>query len=288
MPSPSIPPHPATRNQPGLLETYNESPVLKPATMATVPETVEGRTMLYKGGALTKMASIFNNDGSLNLSKLYSTPPTDFHPTRPDLLSFTKHLDIAEQYANFVQHRVPAEEGVVLCFAVPYELLDDHGEIFGRDWQRLVYWSRGPAPQTLGTPQVPSDLTQFTNTPLLIGYICGTASDKVATLSNSSELADQYMKTKNEAMLFSTSSSPSPCRLSCKTSAMVRSGSGPCATRRSTPSVSCLQPRRRWARALETARRRRKCERGSGSFGRLWKESYRISDRIAVLSLEGF
>jgi hypothetical protein len=152
---------------------------------------------MYKGGSLTKMASVFNGDGSLNMNKLYSIPPTDFHRPRPDLLYFTKHLGIAEKYSNFVPHRVPPEEGAVLYFAVPDELLDDHREIFARDWRRLVCWSRGPAPQTLGMQQVPSDLAQFTDAPLLIGYIYGIANDKVARLNNLSELTGQYMKTGN-------------------------------------------------------------------------------------------
>ncbi|KAK3362357.1 hypothetical protein B0T25DRAFT_524099 [Lasiosphaeria hispida] len=196
-PSPSIAPRPAIRNKPGLLDSYKE-PVLKLATMAAVPDSVDGRIMLHKGGAMTRLVSVFNEDGSLNVVKLFSAPPTDFHHTRTDLIYFTKNIDIAEQYAKYSQRRVDAEEGAVLSFAVPTELVDEHREISGRDWQRLLWWARGPV-RSLDDVQLPASLTQYTEAPLLVGYICGMGSDKFARLESSSELTGRYMKTRNDA-----------------------------------------------------------------------------------------
>lgn len=193
-PSPSIAPRPAIRNEPGLLDSYKEPPALKLSAMSAMPDSIDGRIMLHKGGAMTRLVPAFNEDGSLNVAKLFSAPPTDFHRTRADLLYFTKNIDIAEQYANFSQRRVPAEEGAVLSFAVPTELVDMRREIFGRDWQQLLWWARGPV-RSLGDVQLPASLTQYTEAPLLIGYICGMANDKVAQLESSSELTEQYMKT---------------------------------------------------------------------------------------------
>ncbi|KAI5863766.1 hypothetical protein GGS23DRAFT_565259 [Durotheca rogersii] len=186
-PSPSI--------QPGLLGTYRGPSVLRTATIDAVPSSVEGRTMLFKGGAMAGLVSVFNDDGSLNLARLWSRNPTDFHRCKDVLLYFTKHVDVAEIYADYTMRRVSPEEGVVLHFAVPSELLEDHREIFDPEWQQLVFWSRGPA--SFDRLSVPPHLTQFTDAPLLIGCIYGMPNKAVARLDRSSDLTGQYMKTRN-------------------------------------------------------------------------------------------
>lgn len=90
--------------------------------------------------------------------------------------------------------RVEPEEGAVFHFAVPAELLENYREMFGPEWQQLVFWSRGPVgPDDFA----PSHLTQFTEAPLLIGCIYGMPYDKVARLERFSDLTGQYMKTRN-------------------------------------------------------------------------------------------
>ncbi len=151
--------------------------------------------MLFKGVAMAKLVSVFNDDGSLNLARLWSVSPTDFHREKSTLLYFTKHVEVAEMYANYAMRRVPPEEGVVLHFAVPLELLEEHREIFGPEWQQLVFWSRGPA--SLDNFTVPPHLTQFTDAPVLIGCIYGLPNDRVARLERPSDLTGQYMKTRD-------------------------------------------------------------------------------------------
>jgi len=131
------------------------------ATVAAVPPRLERRTMLFKGDAMTKLVSVFESDGSLQLRHLWSSSPTDFHHDSRILLYFTKHADVAELYARFAMRRVPPEEGVVLQFAIPSDLLEDRREIVGSDWQQLVSWSREPPSDD--TFSVPSHLTQFTD-----------------------------------------------------------------------------------------------------------------------------
>lgn len=236
-PSPSILPRPAIRNQPGLLDSYNEPPVLKLVTIAATPDIVEGRVMLHKGGAMTRLVSVFNDDGFLNVTRLFSLSPTDFHRTRTDLLYFTKHLDIAEQYSNFAQRRVQAEEGAVLSFAVPTELLDNHREIFDRDWQQLLWWSRGPV-RSLEDIQLPASLTQYTDAPILVGYIRGMAN---ARLNTPYELTGQYMKTKNESNASQHVFQSPLSKQSCRLSAPDGYGFALCDTHLSLPSVSSLK-----------------------------------------------
>jgi len=164
---------------------------------STAPRpAIDGRTMLHKGGAMTRLASVFREDGSLHISRLFSPPPTDFHRERSDLLSFTE-LDIAKQYASFCQLRVPAEEGGVLTFAIPNELLGNFKEIEGQDWQQLLWWARR-RPESLDEIDPPASLAGYLEAPLLIGVICGTATDKIDQLQSSCELSGQYMKTRTD------------------------------------------------------------------------------------------
>ncbi|KAK3346951.1 hypothetical protein B0T25DRAFT_634264 [Lasiosphaeria hispida] len=192
-PSPSIQPRPAISNRPGLLGTYREPSVLRTATISAIPSAIEGRTMLFKGGAMTRLLSAFQNDGSIVVRPLQSASPTDFHRDSNYLVYLTKHLDVAEKYARFVQSRVPPEEGVILQFAVPSELLEDHRQIFGSEWRDLVFWSRGDS----GSETVPAHLTRFAEAPILIGYIYGMSNEGIGRLSNPSDLTGQYMKTRD-------------------------------------------------------------------------------------------
>ncbi|KAK0702748.1 hypothetical protein B0H67DRAFT_595055 [Lasiosphaeris hirsuta] len=194
-PSPSIPPRPAMRNQSGLLGAYQEPSVFRFATMSAIPSTVEGRTVLYKGGSMTRLIKLFKDeDGSLNITQLFSSPPTDFHRLRDDLLYLSKQLDVAETYAGFAMTRLTPDEGGILHFAVPSELLEDCTEIFGPDWQQLVFWARGP--KRIGGSAVPSNLAHFAAAPLLIGCVYGMPNDRVARLERPSDLTSQYMKTR--------------------------------------------------------------------------------------------
>lgn len=121
-PSPSLTPRPAMR-------------------APTIPDHVDGRTILHKGGSFTRLAAAFDDDGTFKISRLLSNSP-DFHRNRNGLFYLTKDLDIAEKYTRYAQRRVPLEEGCILSFAVPNELCADSRQIYGRDWQELVWWSR--------------------------------------------------------------------------------------------------------------------------------------------------
>ncbi|KAH6618176.1 hypothetical protein B0J18DRAFT_493093 [Chaetomium sp. MPI-SDFR-AT-0129] len=181
---------------------YHGPPYLDLGTVVAMPNRVYGKTMMHKGGAMMGLVSVFKEDGSLHLPKLFSDGPTDFHPTRRDLVCFTKDIDIAEQYANFSQRRVPVEEGTVLSFAVPNELVNGHQvkEIPKVDWQRLVWRARHPE-RSIDMDQIRPSLMKYVEAPVLRGPICGVASKKMGHLesSESSELARQYLKTKDGA-----------------------------------------------------------------------------------------
>ncbi|KAK4147420.1 uncharacterized protein C8A04DRAFT_24670 [Dichotomopilus funicola] len=154
---------------------YHGPPYVDLGTVAAMPNRVYGKTMIHKGGAMMGL-------------------------TRRDLVYFTKDIDIAEQYANFSQRRVPAEEGLVLSFAVPNELVNEHQvkEIPKVDWQRLVWRARHPE-RSIDMDQIRPSLMKYVEAPVLRGPICSVASNKIGRLESSSELARQYLKTKDGA-----------------------------------------------------------------------------------------
>lgn len=163
----------------------------------SLPDHVDGRTILHKGGAFARFAAAFDDAGTFKISKLCSKSLTDFHRDRNDLFYLTKDLEIAEKCARYAQRRVSLEEGCVLSFAIPNELYANSRQIYGRDWQELVWWSRRPFDLEENSGLPPTSLDDYLQAPVLIGCICGTATDKISRLENSGELTGQYMKKRD-------------------------------------------------------------------------------------------
>lgn len=144
-----------------------------------------------------RFAAAFDDAGTFKISKLCSKFLTDFHRDRNDLSYLTKDLEIAEKYARYAQRRVSLEKGCVLSFAIPNELCANSRQIYGRDWQELVWWSRRPFDLEENSGLPPTSLDDYLQAPVLIGCICGTATDKISRLENSGELTGQYMKKRD-------------------------------------------------------------------------------------------
>lgn len=158
---------------------------------STPPAPRDGRVTLRKGGAMTRLASVFMEDGSLYISDLLSGAPTDFHHQKHNLLCLTD-VDYAEKCASFCHLRVPAEDGGVLAFAVPDELFVGLKEVDGRDWQQLVWWAQR-CPYVVGE-HPPMSLAPYLEAPLLIGYICGVAPHVIQQLQSSDQLSGQHLR----------------------------------------------------------------------------------------------
>ncbi|KAF2029351.1 hypothetical protein EK21DRAFT_89928 [Setomelanomma holmii] len=134
-PDPSVKPSKAIKPFGSMTSAlHSESSSLKLAIETETPKEVLGRTLLHKGGAWPRLISTFNQDGSLDLTDIVSTHPTDFHPNRYDLYS-SKQWDVAKEYAEFAQRRVPPEQPTVMTVAVPSAFLAGSREIFGSDWK---------------------------------------------------------------------------------------------------------------------------------------------------------
>jgi hypothetical protein len=165
---------------------HAESSSLKLAIETETPKHIEGRTLLYKGGAWTRLTSIFDPDGSLNVEQILSTPPVDFHPTNLDLY-FTKQWDVAKKYAGYAMRRVPPQEATVLTVAVPSSFLASSREIFGEAWKRLVWYSRNLGAR-IKNGGLPTDLDEYVNADVLLGNICGAGTWQIRRMKSPDEL----------------------------------------------------------------------------------------------------
>jgi len=193
-PDPSVKPSKAVKSSATLSSTlHSGSLTLQTAIETETPKDIPGRTLLHKGGAWSRLISIFNPDGSLDLTDIVSTPPVDFHPTRYDLY-FSKQWEVVREYAEFAQRRVPAEQATVLTIAVPSSFLSEAKVIHGSDWNKMIWCSRNKRALISNRGVLPEELNDYENAEVLIGLICGIGNDQVERLKRGEELP--VLKTK--------------------------------------------------------------------------------------------
>jgi hypothetical protein len=189
-PDPSVRPSKAKNPNISMKSALNVSknPNLKLSIDVDVPEHVPGRIMLHKGGDSERLESIFNSDGSLNLTEIRSTPPVDFHPYRYDLY-FTKQWDVALHYADFATSRSKRVlESCVMTVAVPTSFFTESCEILGADWKKLIWCSRNGRVVAANDGRLPSELAEYENAGTLIGNISGLSNDQVTRLTDSNDI----------------------------------------------------------------------------------------------------
>lgn len=174
-----------------ILRREMEQDGLVPPLPSTAPAARDGRVTLRKGGAMSRLASVFMEDGSLYISDVLSGAPTQFHHQRHNLLCLTD-LAYAEKCASFCHLRVPAEDGGVLAFAIPDELFAGLKEAENRDWQQLVWWAQR-CPYVVGE-HPPMSLAPYLEAPLLIGYMCRVPPHVIQQLPSSGQLYGQHLR----------------------------------------------------------------------------------------------
>lgn len=166
---------------------HSGSSSLKLAVETEVPKEVPGRILLHKGGGWTRLISIFNPDGSLNVRGIASQPPVDFHPWHKDLY-FTKQWDVALHYSNFAQRRVPPDTATILTVAVPSSFTASLLQVFGDDWKKLVWHSRNEGASFENYGSLPKELAKYEEADVLIGLICGVGHDQIQRLKSPDDL----------------------------------------------------------------------------------------------------
>ncbi|KAK1707141.1 hypothetical protein CaCOL14_008510 [Colletotrichum acutatum] len=158
------------------------------SSSSSPPNVIEGRTMMYKGGSEARLQNGIDEAQSLLIGRLYSTAPTDFHPSSNELLYFTKHHNVATKYARYQAERLPAVKAAVLQVAIPNSLISDAREIYGDDWRDLVWNSRNQRLHARGI-RLPNHLRPFTSCDVLVSNLCTDATEKISTrMTDKSEL----------------------------------------------------------------------------------------------------
>ena len=201
-PDPNIQPSPArqpSRHSINLRDAAHEGSAQPQLySFVDIPSQVSGRKMLLKGGARTRMETVFNDNGSLNIDSLLSTPPTDFHPTAL-YLYFSEQLEVAEKYARYVTQRVPAEEGAILYVAIDQELLSASAQIINPDWRDLIWHSRNDRARRSTRGRLPEQLRRYEDADVLIGEICERSTAQVSRMSNMSEIQASRLSSGGKA-----------------------------------------------------------------------------------------
>ena len=143
--------------------------------------------MFFKGGSETRLKSCVEANGDINLARIYSTPPSDFHPTSPTLLYMTKDYSVANMYAGFVERRFSNEKSAVMHIAVPHDLVSAPMEVLGEDWQDLIWHSRHPQVRLNSrSRRLPEHLQKYEEADLLVGPMSSIASRGLENLPDKS------------------------------------------------------------------------------------------------------
>lgn len=194
-PDESIQPRRAIQQRPNITSSRGASqPISAVGESATPPSAIDGRTMYFKGGAEARLLQSIHDDGSVHLNALFSTPPTDFHPTKHTYVYFTKNKDVAEKYAGYCEERIPPVKAAVLCIAMP-SALPNTTEIYGDDWRKLMWFSRNERVSTAAEWELPTSLRRYEEAGILIGNVCGDATKKIERMSDMSELTEMRRPT---------------------------------------------------------------------------------------------
>ncbi|EON61730.1 hypothetical protein W97_00946 [Coniosporium apollinis CBS 100218] len=202
-PAPDVQPSPALRpNQPLTGGLHISHPSTIAADEVEPPIEVEGRTMLYKGGTYSRLLSIFRPDGSLNLTDIFSTPPTDFHPSH-SLVYFGKQKEVADMYAIFAESRSSrVRDGAIMYVAIPNTWLDNAHSIFNPDWKQLVWLSRNRRAflerLSASPTAIPEELVSYTTAPILLGAICCMSTNQIQRLDSADDIRDLRLSNGNK------------------------------------------------------------------------------------------
>ncbi|KAK4894916.1 hypothetical protein LTR27_007038 [Elasticomyces elasticus] len=174
-PGPSVTPSRAIKPASRPTSSSGQLPYPVVESSVVIPQDVSEHTFIYKGGLTSRLEKVWADETSnaLEFPNIYSTPPTDFHPQNPHILYFTKQKQVAEKYAKLQDDTKNPVSICILHVAVPKDILSQATPIFGTDFKQLVFESRLPNPRG----RLSADLQRYANASLLVGPVCGQASD---------------------------------------------------------------------------------------------------------------
>lgn len=196
---PEIPERGSSAGKPPSEGNFQSGPSV--ATKAVQPpEGVEDCQMLYKGGAMKRLESIFKANGALDFKEIRSESPTDFSSNIRGLY-LTKQAEGAWADAQMTARLV---EGLVvpvgiLQVAIPNRLLSSAYGLVGQDWRRYVWICRNEE----GLP--PDDLANVGEFQWVFGPLCKQGQSQINKMKDASELMLWRLKNGQAARQIFTS-----------------------------------------------------------------------------------
>lgn len=109
----------------------------------TVPATLGGHINLFKSVSDKRAKDVILPDGTVNLMKLWSLPPTDFSAIGG--LYFTHQLWVARHYSRLIDDACVVSNRRTIEIAVPLSLLEKENMLcleYGDTWRNLIFESR--------------------------------------------------------------------------------------------------------------------------------------------------
>ncbi|KAK1818936.1 hypothetical protein LTR12_006624 [Friedmanniomyces endolithicus] len=163
------------------------------AVPATAPRN---HTMIYKGGATSRLRKMWPREESnkIDLTKLHSTLPTDYSPNNAFMLYFAKNKPLAHHYAKYAQGTLNPVPASILHIAIPEDLLTSPVEVFGKNFQDLVFESRsGRKDENI----LSGHLQRFTKATLLVGSVSWQSNNVIARMKDSGDVKAMKLGTES-------------------------------------------------------------------------------------------
>ncbi|KAL8832360.1 MAG: hypothetical protein Q9191_000317 [Dirinaria sp. TL-2023a] len=146
-----------------------------------------GATTLYKGVDVWRTQPMNPAANDIDISRLASTPPTDFVGRPGAVFYFTTERSVAERYCKYAKRRESIHSTCIVEMSVPNSLIKQANLAvvpFGNEWKQLVWHSRR------GTKSLPKDIRHLERRQLVIGDTCHNHNKRISKLEHWSEITE--------------------------------------------------------------------------------------------------
>jgi hypothetical protein len=138
----------------------------------TIWEDTTDCTILWKGGSLGRLQSVFRPDNSLNFPMIISHPPGDFNEMDETAYYFTPQRQLAWEYAQWAHRWVDGRLVPVgiLKVCIPNHIMESRQAVDPGDWKQFVFMNRRGL-------TLPRELQRYLDTDWLVGPACTDGAD---------------------------------------------------------------------------------------------------------------
>jgi hypothetical protein len=133
-----------TSSKAPIAELSTCTPIPTFATDVAVPKSLPGHVTLWKALDRERCNGFVRADGSLDMSVISSSPPSDFSNLSA-LFYFTPQRECAEHYAGYLRRRCPTVDITIIQLMISEELIAELKPLYlmyDDLWKEVVWYSR--------------------------------------------------------------------------------------------------------------------------------------------------